>query len=61
MRPLWLIVQPVLIEPKEMLQVRPVEQLISATSHDHAAAIAYLHGYSAGMAGAKTVLYVLWA
>jgi hypothetical protein len=31
------------------------EQLISATSHDRAAAIAFLHGYSAGMAGAKTV------
>lgn len=31
------------------------QRLISASSHDRAAAIAFLHGYKAGMAGMKTV------
>ncbi|MCW8964134.1 MAG: HdeA/HdeB family chaperone [Gammaproteobacteria bacterium] len=31
------------------------ERLISATSHNRAAAIAFLHGYRAGMAGKKTI------
>jgi len=31
------------------------KRLISVSSHDRAAAIAFLHGYKAGMAGKKTV------
>jgi len=31
------------------------ERLISANSHDRAAAIAFLHGYKAGMTGKKTI------
>lgn len=31
------------------------ESLITASSHDRAAAISFLHGYRAGLAGAKTV------
>ena len=31
------------------------EKLISANAHDRAAAVAFLHGYKAGMTGMKTV------